>query len=344
MARTRRLPPYVQAVRRKSRVRYRGWYMVAGARQYTHLVDDPGEAYRLAMVGRGEAEKVSAGNLPTLGEAMHAVLEDARARLTKGTEKWYSDHFASLLRAWPEGTLLHDLTPGAIEQWILERRRSVSASTVNADLRALHRCFSVAIRRGYVGDNPVRRVDRPKESDREMDYFEAEELTAILSIVRDACGFQEHDMIAFFASTGVRRSEAARLEVDHVNLASRLVWIAGKRGGRRVPLSATRLVTDAGSGASPVFPGGVAYIDRSFRSAKKAANDRRVHPHAMRHTFGTMMARAGVDPYTVRDLMGHRDLRTTMRYYHGHIEAQRAAVGTLRLVPPPPGIERSGDA
>ena len=46
----------------------------------------------------------------------------------------------------------------------------------------------------------------------------------------------------------------------------------------------------------------------------------------LRHTFATRMIEAGVDLPTLRDIMGHKDIRTTMRYVHVTKEHQHRAM------------------
>ena len=54
---------------------------------------------------------------------------------------------------------------------------------------------------------------------------------------------------------------------------------------------------------------------RRLRKALKAAAVDTGHDlHALRHTFGTRMAAAGVPMRTLQEWMGHRDIRTTQRY------------------------------
>lgn len=48
--------------------------------------------------------------------------------------------------------------------------------------------------------------------------------------------------------------------------------------------------------------------------------------HALRHTFGTELARAGVPIHTIQDMMGHASIQTTLRYMHTNEDAQRAAL------------------
>lgn len=48
--------------------------------------------------------------------------------------------------------------------------------------------------------------------------------------------------------------------------------------------------------------------------------------HALRHTFGTELARAGVPIHTIQQMMGHASIQTTLRYMHTNEDAQRAAL------------------
>ena len=59
---------------------------------------------------------------------------------------------------------------------------------------------------------------------------------------------------------------------------------------------------------------------------KRVEGDVSLNWHSLRHTFGTRLGQAGVDPATIKKLMGHADLKTTQRYLHTDEDRMRAAI------------------
>jgi len=66
-----------------------------------------------------------------------------------------------------------------------------------------------------------------------------------------------------------------------------------------------------------------------LKAAEKAGLEKRVHPHLLRHTYGSHLAMAGVDLPTIKELMGHSDISTTMIYAHLHPDHLKKAVNKL---------------
>ncbi len=333
MAAKNRLPYVQRRQLRDGSFRFRGYCQDAdGRRIFGPSFLTEAEAYESALDLRGES--LNSADAEDLDHAIEALVVDLRAKRTTGTVRWYQDHLRAVRELIPGETSLHRITRETVEEFIRERLREVKPATVNADLRALHRVFAHAIRRGITRENPVRQVDRPRADAPAMDWFTDAELRALLARIVDQ---RSRDIALLFALTGVRRSEAARLEVGHVRLQLGQLVVPGKNATRVVPIAADlasslrRLVAAA---STKLLPGGTHEVDDVFRAIRKLLGDQRLHAHALRHTFGTALVRNGVRPDVVMRLMGHRDIKTTLRYVHEVGEDGVQAVGLLRLLPP----------
>lgn len=69
-------------------------------------------------------------------------------------------------------------------------------------------------------------------------------------------------------------------------------------------------------------------VQRIIADASFAAFGRRIHPHSLRHTFGTRLSKV-LPIKGVQDALGHRQLSSTMVYVHPDAESLRNAVDTI---------------
>jgi integrase/recombinase XerD len=134
---------------------------------------------------------------------------------------------------------------------------------------------------------------------------------------------------------GLRSCEVLALDVADVDVGARWLRVSGKGGKeRRVPLdvdvagliqayllaerpdtASSRLfvVAKGPHRGQPLSPAGLRTIFRYHRA--KAAVPAG-HPHALRHTFGTALAEAGMDLAVMRALLGHAHVDTSAGYIH----------------------------
>jgi integrase len=132
-------------------------------------------------------------------------------------------------------------------------------------------------------------------------------------------------------NTGMRKGEILNLKWDGVDLLNRVILIDNdktKNGkSRKIPINDTLYKTVFA--VSKVRRINVPYvfynpdtlkpfrdIEKGFRSALKKSHITDFRFHDLHHTFASQLVMGGVDLVTVRDLMGHKDIKMTLRYSH----------------------------
>lgn len=215
-------------------------------------------------------------------------------------------------------------------------------ATVNRDLILLSNLWNVAISWGHARHNPVKAVKRDRtQSIRERVLTEDEEKKLFARLHGPA------RRIALLAlHTGLRFGEILSLapaDVDLEGCELRVIPTNSKsKRVRHIPLNdvALGVLSEAlagGVGRGRVFTYGdgsaVKSIRTVFENAVKGSAIGPMRFHDLRHTFASRLTSAGVDLNTVRELLGHRDFSTTLRYAH---LAPSARWGAVKLLSAPP--------
>ncbi len=158
--------------------------------------------------------------------------------------------------------------------------------------------------------------------------------------------FADHlmPMILISINTGLRQGELFNLKWDMVDLDNRSIMISGEitknSSSRYIPLNDEAFSTfnslyKQGNGAGLVFASKnnqpFITVKRSWATLLKRANITQFRWHDLRHHFASKLVMAGVDLNTVRELLGHSDIKTTLRYAHLAPEHKINAVQKIRF-------------
>ena len=164
-------------------------------------------------------------------------------------------------------------------------------------------------------------------------FFDDDELQRIKELLRPA----DWKMAHFAIETMLRRGEQFPLKWAQVNLEAGILTIPRSKSGktRHVPLSAEAAAMlrslDSFLSSPWVFPSRVdpltprhacSFVADVFMPALRKLGIRDARWHTLRHTGASRRAMAGVDLVTLKELLGHSSITTTMRYAHllpGHV-------------------------
>lgn len=232
---------------------------------------------------------------------------------------------------------LVDISPWLVERWKGERSKETGFTEVDRELACLKHMFTKAIEWRMMSENPGRTV-KPFRKTRKRDRFLSED--DIANLLAHLPGHQR-PIIQFALLTGLRRNNLLNLRWEHVDLTHGNLRIPADeaKGGRDMnfPLAPEAIELLKGIQPHPssdyVFhkPDGAPYKDiySGFRLALKNAGIEDCTIHTLRHTVGSHLVMAGVDLATVKELMGHRDIQTTLRYAHLSQDHKKEAISKL---------------
>ena len=209
------------------------------------------------------------------------------------------------------------------------------------------RAFGRYLRREEeIEQEPGAMVATPKLDRKMPAHLEVNEVERLLAAPDGdtLLGRRDRSILELFYASGLRLSELVGLDLEDVNLSSRLVRVLGKGGKERiVPFNkntAAALRTYLGDRESlvrrrprgetsrrrAVEPLFVNYrggrlssrsVDRLVRKYVAATSARLgISPHALRHSFATHLLERGADLRAIQELLVHARVSTTQRYTH----------------------------
>ncbi|MGA2102030.1 MAG: tyrosine recombinase XerC [Candidatus Sulfotelmatobacter sp.] len=274
-----------------------------------------------------------------VGKAVSDFLHHLRERnASPHTIKAYSGDLANFStyagsRGWKQ--IDHIAIRGFLSQLYEKGLGKTSVARSLAAVRSLYRWLA---REGVVEQNPAKLVATPKLPKRLPRVPTIEEMNSVLDgKMPETAAFPERDrlMLELLYGCGIRNSELTGINLDDIRLSAEAILIRGKGKKERyvpfggavkgalaayLPARQALLVETKKNTAALLLNqrGGrlttrsVGRIIKKIAVAKGLSPD--VHPHTLRHAFGTHMLEEGADLRAIQELLGHERLATTQRY------------------------------
>lgn len=224
---------------------------------------------------------------------------------------------------------LNEITPALIDDFRqMRKEQGVKPATINCQFSFLRRMFHLAQKRWlWIKETPLIEME-PKADNKRTRHLTYDEFHQLL----DHCDAWLKNIVIVAAWTGLRRENVVKLKKAKVNLLTKEITVDGtetKNGENlRIPIAGpayevlASLITNDTTNSPYVFCSdeGVPYdskkVYKVFKKTLERAGIEDFRFHDLRHCFASWNRQAGVDIYTLAELMGHKSTMMTMRYAH----------------------------
>jgi len=229
-----------------------------------------------------------------------------------------------------------DITVRVEEVLAQFKRDGKSGATVNRFLALISSVFKFGVDAGKLPTNPLaKKVKRFKEELTKFQQLRKDQEDKIRDVLVSDQHVWEFNLSI---NTGMRKGEQFFLHWDDVDFANRRLNVRGKTGLRPIVLNdiaidALRNLYTMTGGKKYVCPDASDDVKRDwrpwFKKACEKAGVKNFTWHDLRHTFASRLAANRVAIVAVKELLGHKDIKTTMRYSHLAASHLDQAVETL---------------
>ena len=236
---------------------------------------------------------------------------------------------------------LEDVDKYVIREYMMTLSKSVSKRSIKRKLSALRHYYKYLVNNNYVKVNPFLVVHSPKTKNNFPTALYLKEIELLFSenLKRtDPLKVRDQAILELLYSSGMRVSEICNVNIQDIDLNSRVIRVFGKgKKERLVPYSEIckkciieysrtlrpELLSKNNTKNNALFlnfrgarltPRGFQYILKQI--TVKTGIEMDLHPHTLRHTFATHLLEGGADLRTIQELLGHESISTTQVYTH----------------------------
>ena len=284
--------------------------------------------------GRG-SQRVRRGGFPSKAHALrferdYLVKPDVSVmRFSAMVDLWYQVHGVTLKSGERRYKALQhiaerlgdpvstDFTAAVWSRYRVRRLKEAKQSSINVEQTYVSSVFTELTRQGhYQGTNPLAMIKGFKRDQAELSFLTFSQIDQLLTEVGKSRNPYLSIIVRLVLATGARWSEVEGLRRSQL-LSDRVSFVNTKSGKNRTVPVDPGLIREALAIALPT--------DRIFSTARGAfetAYERSGFKtpgqltHILRHTFASHFVMAGGDLRTLRDILGHADIKMTMRYAH----------------------------
>ncbi|MBM4159431.1 MAG: hypothetical protein FJ216_11735 [Ignavibacteria bacterium] len=279
----------------------------------------------------------------TLEYLFDDFLSYSKVNHSPGTYLIYSN-FCRLFKDFIGNKQIIHLSLKDAENYKSYRYKSVAVPTINIEVRSLKSIFNYAVNHYYIDSNPFAKLKQFSVVQKKLLVFSDEQVNLILNSVKDD---NLKKIILFALNTGCRISEILNLKFKDVDFYNRKISICNdsnfktKTGKIRI-IPINNVLFDLFNSNILSFNQEECFFNNDGRGYKKNYISKKFkklirklrfpedfHFHCFRHTFASKLISNGVDINTVKELLGHSNINTTLVYLHSSFNQKLNAVNKI---------------
>ncbi len=240
------------------------------------------------------------------------------------TIRTYRNEFAQLLQRLAN-LPVQNLNAVVIQRYLHSCiNKGLSEHSIHSRMNALKFYFEQVLHR----EKMFFEIPRPKKPFHLPQVLNKEEIAALIKAIENV---KHKTMLMVAYGCGLRVSEITNLMVTDIDGKRRLMMIRKGKGkkDRIISLSPALLIMLRAyyrmykpkkflfEGAQPATPYSIRSLESIIQQAKqKAGISKNGSMHMLRHSFATHLLDKGTDVVLIQKLLGHNDIKTTLRYLH----------------------------
>jgi integrase/recombinase XerD len=233
----------------------------------------------------------------------------------KNTVKVYVYHLQNLFKEISISKLNED----NIVEYLLKQKEQLAPSSIN-QIRSAIKSFLKFLKKDIDLPKQLKRIEKPVEFITE-EYLKTEIIPTIEAISKTP--LRDKTVIYFMFYTAMRISETCSLKRSDFNLIKKNVTFLNQKSSKEVRIPYTTFVRDLLKAYFSIeaeergaFNYKTGTLRRKFHRWKSWFRDINFHPHLLRHSGATHMRKKGISIENLKEILGHKDIKTTMRYAH----------------------------
>lgn len=227
-----------------------------------------------------------------------------------------------------------------MEKFLANKReqQNWTNETYNRHLARIKGLFSRAVEHELLKSNNLSQIKKLKIISKKVRYLsERETKNFFEALPKQSVLVQNIILIAYY--TGMRKNEILTLSWDDIDIDTNQIVLQAHNTKanktRYIPINPKikTILTNSKNEKGLIFKNNkgtqVTQIEKQWRKFKKEAEIENFRFHDLRHNFCSMLVMKGVPIYTVAQLAGHADVKTTQIYAHLSPDVKKSAIDLL---------------